>query len=108
MKYIWYDTSGTEQLFHIQTDYQEMHNLSKDPAHQEELVSWRRRLIQELADRPEGFSDGTKLIAGKEPVRASEAMMALGKQRISEGFTLAFGKKKKPEENMNFTDKLIY
>lgn len=108
MKYIWYDTSGTEQLFHIQTDYQEMHNLSKDPAHQEELVSWRRRLIQELADRPEGFSDGTKLIAGKEPVRASEAMMALGKQRISEGFPLAFGKKKKPEENMNFTDKLIY
>ena len=72
---------------------QEMHDLSKDPAHQEELVSWRRRLIQELADRPEGFSDGTKLIAGKEPVRASEAMMALGKQRISEGFTLAFGKK---------------
>lgn len=107
MKYIWYDTTGTEQLFHIQEDYKELHDFSKDPAYHEELLLWRSRLIKELTGRPEGFSDGTQLIAGQTPVKANEKMMALGAQRMEEGFSLAFSRKKKPEYTMKYNNHLM-
>jgi len=102
MKYIWYDTSGAEQLFQISTDYQELQDLSRLPAYQDELIRWRSLLIRELAGRPEGFSDGTSLIPGKAPVRASREMLQLARQRTEEGFSLAFSRKKPPESSMNF------
>lgn len=102
MKYIWYDTSGTEQLFQIKTDYQELQDLSPMPEYQEELAKWRSLLIHELAGRPEGFSDGTRLIPGRTPVRADSRMTALAKQRMEEGFSLAFSRKKTPEDSMDF------
>lgn len=102
MKYIWYETSGTEQLFDITTDYKELHDLSALPVYQEELVKWRGRLVQELAGRPEGFSDGSRLIAGREPVRASRELLELGRKRTEEGFALAFSRKATPESQMDF------
>lgn len=66
-KYIWRPASGEEQLFDLQTDPQEKHNLATK---EEMIIPWRNRLIERLADRPEGFTDGDKLIAGQtyEPV----------------------------------------
>ena len=68
-KYIWFG-DGTEQLFDVRADQRELHDLCSTNAHQDRLQVWRGRLIEELKTRPEGFSDGHKLIAGR-PYRPS-------------------------------------
>jgi hypothetical protein len=60
-KYIWRPADGAEQLFNLDLDPREEHDLSKLPA----VKPWRQRLIQRLAGRPEGFSDGQRLIAAR-------------------------------------------
>jgi len=63
-KFIWRPHQGTEQLFNLETDPLERHDLSTSIAHQDERKGWHRRMVDQLANRPEGFSDGTNLIAG--------------------------------------------
>lgn len=65
-KYIWRTNSGTEQLFDLQSDPLEEADLSTVATHQDMLLDWRKRLVERLAGRPEGFSDGEKLISGRE------------------------------------------
>jgi len=60
-KYIWRPDDGSEQLFDLDKDLREEHDLSKTPA----VEVWRQRLVKRLAGRPEGFSDGERLIAGR-------------------------------------------
>ena len=107
MKYIWYVTSGREQLFDLQTDYQECCNLAEKPDYQQTLLFWRKRLIKELAGRPEGFSDGKNLIAGKPPRRTSDTITSLMDQRRQEGFTLAFQHNPSPIQRMEFYNHLM-
>jgi arylsulfatase A-like enzyme len=64
-KYVWCSGTGQEQLFDIQTDPQELRDLSSVPEFQERLAHWRDLLVDELADREEGFTDGQTLIPGK-------------------------------------------
>ena len=73
-KYIWRPLDGTEQLFDLDKDPHEEHNLTDGTI----VKPWRQRLIAALAGRPEGFTDGTKLIAG----RPYPAIMR-NKQRIA-------------------------
>ena len=62
-KYIWRPLDGGEQLFDLEQDPGERKDLStEDP---ERLALWRGRMVEELKDRWEGFSDGEKLIAGR-------------------------------------------
>jgi arylsulfatase A-like enzyme len=61
-KYIWFPVTGQEQLFDLAHDRQELHDLAGDPAWSEERVRWRDRLIDLLAERGDGFSDGERLI----------------------------------------------
>jgi len=62
-KYCWYPVTGAEQLFDLTADdRQELHDLAGAPAHADDLAAWRRRLIDKLASRDDGFSDGTKLL----------------------------------------------
>ena len=89
-KYIWHVTSGTEQLFDVAHDPGELHDLARDPQYATELAAWRQRLVRELADRPEGFSDGDRLLPGSRSVTVSRAMKALMEQRRSEGFSIAY------------------
>jgi len=60
-KYIWRSQTGQELLFDLAEDPRERH----DRSHDIDLTPWRRRLVERLAPRPEGFSDGEKLIAGR-------------------------------------------
>ncbi len=60
-KYIWRPANGAEQLFDLDRDPREERDLSKTPA----VGPWRARLVERLAGRPEGFSDGTSLIPGR-------------------------------------------
>ncbi len=64
-EYIWRPTDGTEQLFNLDKDPREERDLSKVAEERATLEQWRGRLIQRLAGRPEGFSDGKQLIPGR-------------------------------------------
>jgi arylsulfatase len=64
-KYIWRPADGTDQLFNLDLDPLEERDLSKDATQSRMLDRWRGRLIQRLANRPEGFSDGGTLISGR-------------------------------------------
>lgn len=65
-KYIWRPLDGgKEQLFDLKTDPREEHDLSDDTEHRDVLKRMRNELIDRLEDRPEGFSDGEKLIPGQ-------------------------------------------
>lgn len=72
-KYIWNTTTGAEQLFDLRNDPMECDDLAGDPAHRETLGGWRTRLVEHLADREEGISDGKRLIPKVIPaVRGSD------------------------------------
>ena len=64
-KYIWRPDNGREQLFDLDKDPREEHDLASDPSQATNVKRWRERLIQRLAGRPEGFTDGTRLIPGR-------------------------------------------
>jgi arylsulfatase A-like enzyme len=65
IKYIWRPSSGQEHCFDLDQDPREEHDLSRDSAQRAVVSQWRQKLIRTLADRPERFSDGTKLIAAR-------------------------------------------
>ena len=62
-KYMWFSQTGEELLFDLVEDPLEQRNLvPHDPT---AVGAWRERLIRELRDRPEGFTDGHQLIADR-------------------------------------------
>ena len=66
VKYIWHTVSGWEQIFDMENDPQELHDLSSDPSARDILEVWRGRMIEELAPREgDGLSDGQRLVPGK-------------------------------------------
>ena len=65
LKYIWHPKDGSDQLFDLVADPHEEHDLARQPAHRALLLQWRATLVQRLAGRPEGFSDGRTLIANR-------------------------------------------
>ena len=65
-KYIWFVQDGREQFFDLQEDPNECHDLCADPAAAERMAQWRALLVERLAGRPEGFSDGQRLIPGRD------------------------------------------
>lgn len=64
-KYIWYTQSGSEQLFDLVADPHELRNLAPLAEYADRLTVWRHRLVLQLEGRPEGFSVGGKLVAGR-------------------------------------------
>jgi len=70
-KYVWFAADGREQFFRLADDPRELRNLAGRPEEAGALARWRTRLIAELAGRPEGFSDGARLVPGRPypPVR---------------------------------------
>jgi arylsulfatase A-like enzyme len=64
-KYIWRPEEGAEQLFDLGNDRYEEHDLTRVDAKKELVTKWRNQMIQILAKRPEGFSNGKRLIAGR-------------------------------------------
>jgi arylsulfatase A-like enzyme len=69
-KYIWFPATGQEQLFDLVRDRCEIHDLAGDLGHADELAGWRARLVELLARRGDGFSDGRRLLVRKEPWEA--------------------------------------
>lgn len=65
-KYVWYSETGEEQYFDLANDRKELHNLINDYTKRDRIDYLRSKLISELKDRPEGYSDGVFLYKGKE------------------------------------------
>lgn len=65
-KYCWFSASGKEQYFFLEEDPHELHDLIDLPEYQERISFLRGCLIEELKNRPEGFTDGEQLITGRE------------------------------------------
>ena len=65
-KYIWFVQDGKEQFFRLTDDPMECHNLADRPEEADRVSYWRRLLIDELRNRPEGFTDGKRLIPGRQ------------------------------------------
>jgi arylsulfatase len=80
IKYVWRPASGKEQLFDLEKDPGELEDLARHLERSADLNEWRERMIKQLKGRPEGFSDGDKLIASCKygPVLPH----ALGEQRV--------------------------
>ncbi|MFV0268188.1 MAG: arylsulfatase [Draconibacterium sp.] len=65
-KYIWFFSTGKEQLFHLENDPGEIHELSEKEAYSDELNSWRQKMIEHLSERGEGFVKESKLVVRKD------------------------------------------
>jgi arylsulfatase A-like enzyme len=65
-KYIYFPVTGQEQFFDLAHDRQELANLVEQPTCAERVAIWRERLIQLLAERGDGFSDGQQLLVRED------------------------------------------
>jgi arylsulfatase A-like enzyme len=64
-KYIWFTVTGREQLFDLSNDPGETRDLAAEPAAQDRLEMWRKRMVDELAGRErDGLCEGGRLISG--------------------------------------------
>ncbi len=67
-KYVWLPGLGQEQFFNLEDDPHECEDLCQcdtDDLQRDEIKIWRECLIKELANRPEGFTDGKTLLTLK-------------------------------------------
>ncbi len=65
-KYIWFPATDEQQFFDLESDREERYNLAADPGHAEAVSRWRQRLVEVLAERSDGFSDGQRLVPRRE------------------------------------------
>jgi len=65
-KYIWFFFTGKEQLFDLDSDPQELVDLSVSSKHRKDLKLWRNRMIQHLSERGEEYVRGGELVIKKE------------------------------------------
>lgn len=64
-KYVWYSQTGREHLFHLDEDPNELRDWALRPGADSKLAGWREALVDALRDRPEGFTDGRRLVTGR-------------------------------------------
>ncbi len=65
-KYIFHAYDGHEQLFHLEEDPGELHDLAGDPGYQTVLREWRDRLVEHLSERGEPFVKNGRLLIRRE------------------------------------------
>lgn len=64
-KFVWRVADGSEQFFDLSKDADELRNLVNIAKHKTLVATWRKRLVEHLRDRPEGFVENGKLVAGR-------------------------------------------
>lgn len=72
IKYIFHAAGeGQEQLFDLQKDPGELHDVAGDPGYQDVLRAWRQRMVTHLSERGEPFVKDGRLVAGRPDVAYS-------------------------------------
>tara|TARA_Y100000588_G_scaffold269877_1_gene285329 strand:+ start:217 stop:1635 length:1419 start_codon:yes stop_codon:yes gene_type:complete len=66
-KFAWYPGRDEELFFDLEIDPNEMVNQVDATDRQEEVALWRSRMIESLTGRPEGFTDGERLLKREGP-----------------------------------------
>ncbi|WP_230085588.1 MULTISPECIES: hypothetical protein [Arthrobacter] len=77
MKYLWASEWGTEELFDLDAEPEEMRNLAPLPEHARLLGLWKGRLIQDLTGQEEGFVQDGELVTGAQVVTVISHTRAL-------------------------------
>lgn len=67
-KYVWFSEDGTEQLFDLVNDPDELHNLAGRAEEADRVSGWRERMVDALCDREEGFVVDGMLTPIDEPL----------------------------------------
>jgi arylsulfatase len=62
MKYIWFFSTGEEQLFDLVNDQGETKNIANQQQHNDQLLLWRKRMIDHLNVRGESFVKDGQLV----------------------------------------------
>lgn len=75
-KYVWFSGDGREQLFNLEQDPQECHDLARHPAHADRVAEWRARLVAELRGRPDRHVAGDVLVPGQPAVHVLNGGLA--------------------------------
>ncbi|HUS07420.1 MAG TPA: hypothetical protein VMZ52_14025, partial [Bryobacteraceae bacterium] len=70
-KYLYHAFHGDEQLFDLEKDPNEVHDLAGDPKAAAQLRTWRQRLIDHLSIRGEQWVKNGKLQTRKHPIPRS-------------------------------------
>lgn len=68
VKYVYFATTGEEQLFDLDGDPDELRNLAGLPGHRETLDKWRQRLVGHFKERDERFVKDGRLQIRKEKI----------------------------------------
>ncbi len=71
MKYIFHAHDGSEQLFDLDNDPQELKDLSSEAAHQDKLKLWRARMVKHLEVRGDQWVKNGKLMVRRESIPIS-------------------------------------
>jgi arylsulfatase A-like enzyme len=71
MKYIFHAHDGSEQLFDLDNDPQELKNLSSEAAHQNKLKLWRARMVKHLEVRGDQWVKNGKLMVRRDSIPIS-------------------------------------
>ena len=66
IKYIYFRPSGKEQLFDLENDPGELHDVSGEKAFETILKTWRKRMVDHLRERGDGWVKDGKLVTTKE------------------------------------------
>ena len=61
-KYVFWSRTGREMLFDLGEDPKELCDVSGDASRSSNLNAWRERMVERLADRPEGYVRGGGLV----------------------------------------------
>jgi arylsulfatase A-like enzyme len=75
-KYVWRPLDGREHLFDLDKDPREERDLAKLVSYRATLEEWRKRLVQRLANRPEGFVADGALVPGRPYAPLNEGALA--------------------------------
>jgi len=70
-KYIFHAHDGSEQLFDLDHDPQEIHDLTGEAPHQDRLKMWRARMVKHLEVRGEQWVKDGKLMLRRESMPIS-------------------------------------
>lgn len=70
-KYIFHAHDGSEQLFDLDDDPHEIHDLAAEASHQNQLRLWRGRMVNHLAERGDAWVKNGKLQVRRESMPIS-------------------------------------